>query len=336
LAALVATAAPALVTAHQAEVLDQLQAEHDNLRAALGWATEHDPALAAEIAAPVWRYWQMRGYLREGRAVLAAIRDRLPSDEGRRRYAVLTALGGVAYWQRDLPAAREAYSEAVSLAEASGDAGDLAEALYNLAVVLWQLDELVEARSLAERSGNLFAQLGDGSRVPRGLWLRGSLAMAAGDLPLAEELLHESVERHRASADTFHLGWSLNMLGNTLLQQGRGGEARVRFEESLRLLAASGDVSAVVLHLAAFARLVALDDDVEREVRLVGALRRLRDLTGTDLVTAPLNQLPALSETLDRLGADGERLLAEGAAMSEAEVVRYALREGPGAGPAAT
>jgi hypothetical protein len=75
---------------------------------------------------------------------------------------------------------------------------------------------------------------------------------------------------------------------------------------------------------------------VERKVRLVGALRRLRDLSGTDLVTAPINNLPALSETLERLGADGERLLAEGAAMSLAEVVRSALREGPGAGPAPT
>jgi tetratricopeptide (TPR) repeat protein len=150
--------------------------------------------------------------------------------------------------------------------------------------------------------------------------------MAAGDLPLAEDLLQESVQRHRDSADTFHLAWSLNMLGNTLLQQERSEEARARFEESLRLLATSGDVSAVVLHLAAFARLAALDDDVEREVRLVGALRRLRDLTGTDLVTAPLNQLPTLPATLERLGADGERLLAEGAA----EVVRYALHETPG------
>src|SRR5688500_13145214 len=95
-----------LMTAHQAAVLDQLQEEHDNLRTALGWAAEHDPALAAGIATPVWRYWQRRGYLREGHAVLAAIRDRLPSDEGHRRYAVLTALGGVAYWQRDLSAAR--------------------------------------------------------------------------------------------------------------------------------------------------------------------------------------------------------------------------------------
>jgi hypothetical protein len=43
-----------------------------------------------------------------------------------------------------------------------------------------------------------------------------------------------------------------------------------------------------------------------------------------------------LSETRERLGTDGERLLAEGAAMSEAEVVRYALREGPSAGPAPT
>jgi tetratricopeptide (TPR) repeat protein len=331
LAAMAADAAPVLVTTHQAEVLDRIQAEHDNLRAALAWATEHDPMLAAEIAAPVWRYWQMRGYLREGRAVLAAIRDRLPADEGRCCYAVLTALGGIAYWQRDLTAGEEAYSHAVRLAEENGDAPELAEALYNLSFAVWQQGRLEEAAGLAERSGRLYADLGDSAGLGRLLWLRGVLAMLTGDLRGAEELLRESVERQRGGSDAFHLGWSLRMLGRTLLLQGRAAEARRLLEESLRLFAPSGDVSAVVLHLADFATLAVLEDDVEREFRLVGAMRRLKEVTGTELVDHPVNEVPGFEETRGRLGAEGEDLLAEGAAMTDDEVIAYALREEPAA-----
>jgi predicted ATPase/class 3 adenylate cyclase len=329
LAATAAAAAPVLVTTEQADVLDSIQAEHDNLRAALAWATEHDPALAAEIAAPVWRYWQMRGYLREGRAVLTAIRDRLPPEDGR-CYAVLTAIGGIAYWQRDLVAGEEAYTATVRLAEQKGDAAELAESLYNLAFSVWQQGRLDEAGELTERSAALYAELDDGPGLGRVLWLRGVLAMLTGDLHGAEQQFRESVARHRGGSDTFHLGWSLRMYGRTLLLQGRGEEARQQLDESLRLFAPSGDVSAIVLHLADFAGLAALDDDVAREVRLVGAVRRLKDLTGTDLVDHPVNEVPGIEETLARLGPEGDRWLTEGAAMSDDEAVRYALRLDPG------
>ena len=50
--------------------LDRLEREHDNLRAALDWATDHDPALAVDLAFALWRFWQQRGYLNEARARL--------------------------------------------------------------------------------------------------------------------------------------------------------------------------------------------------------------------------------------------------------------------------
>src|SRR3712207_8236478 len=100
----------------------------------------------------------MRGYLREGRAALEAVRDRLPADAVDSRYAVLTALGGVAYWQRDLPAGEAAYGEAVRLAEEAGDPARTAEALFNLAFPVWQQGRLGEAAILAERSNDLFAE----------------------------------------------------------------------------------------------------------------------------------------------------------------------------------
>jgi predicted ATPase/class 3 adenylate cyclase len=333
MAGLVERTAPLLVTARPAGHLDLLQAEHDNIRAALAWATERDPPLAAAIAAPVWRFWQMRGYLREGRAALEAVRDRLPEDAVDARFAVLTALGGVAYWQRDLAAGEAAYGAALALAQGTGNRPATAEALYNLAFPVWQRGRLAEAADLATRSGDLFAELGDDDGTARVLWLRGDLALLMGYLAEAERLQRESVARHRTGRNAFQLGWSLRMLGRTVLLQGRAGEAREILDESLRLFAPSGDVSALVLHLADFAMLAGLEGDVERQVRLVGAMRRIKDLTGTELVDHPVNEVPGIEKTLDRLGADGERLLAEGAAMSQDEVVRYALREpvAPGA-----
>jgi predicted ATPase/class 3 adenylate cyclase len=327
LARLAARARPHLVTAERADWLDRLQAEHDNMRATLAWATDHDPVLAADIAAPPWRYWQMRGYLREGRALLDAILARLGPDDVAARYATTTALGAVAYWQRDLPGGEAACAEAVHLAEELGDQRELAEALYNLAFPLWQQGRMEEAGRLADRSQRLFADLGDDNGTGRTLWLHGILAEMTGHLDTAQDLLEQSVERHRGSSPGFDLGWSLRMLGRTLLLKGRAEEGRERLEESLRLFAPAGDVSAIVLHLSDFAMIAALQGDTERELRLAGAMRGLKRLTGTDLVDHPVNGVPGLKEAEARLGADAQRLLAEGAAMSVDGVVRYALRE---------
>ena len=311
-----------------------MQAEHDNLRTVLAWATGHDAVLGARIAAPLWRYWQMRGYLREGRALLEGLLEQLPATEVASRRAVLGALGGVAYWQRDLPAGEAACAEAVRLAEQIGDPRSLAEALYNLSFAVWQQGRMDEAAQLADRSMQLFTELGDTNGTGRVLWLRGVLAFVTQELDTAERLFLESVERHRGGTDAFHLGWSLRNLGRTLLLQGRAAEARPVLEESLRMFAPVGDVSAIVLHLSDFATLAGLEGDVDREVRLAGAVQRLQRLTGTDLVDHPINAVPRLAATVARLGADGERLLAEGAALSDTEAVRYALREEPSPAPA--
>jgi len=327
LARLSGCAGPELVTAGRVEWLDRLQAERDNLRVALAWATEHDPHLAAGIAAPIWRYWQMRGPLPEGRAVLDAVRERLEPDDLPARYAVLSALGGVAYWQRDLIGGETICTEAVALAEQMGDRHALAEALYALSFPVWQQGRLDEANAIGERSKQLFTELGDAEGVARALWLHGIVAAMTGKLDTAERLLTRSVERHRGGPGVYYLGWSLRMLGRTLLRQGRPGEARVPIAESMRLFAAAGDVSAILLHLADYATIAALEGDEQREMRLVGAVRHLRQLTGHDVVDHPVNAVPGVDELEAKLGRDAEPLLAEGAAMTVDELVRYALQE---------
>src|ERR1017187_9348844 len=75
--------------------LARLEAEHDNVRAALHWsiADHGDPALGLRLACPLGRFWMMRGYYREGRAWLEqALAQPTHADSGTQANA-LTLLG---------------------------------------------------------------------------------------------------------------------------------------------------------------------------------------------------------------------------------------------------
>lgn len=50
--------------------LNRLEAEHDNLRAALVWCLEHDSQSGLQLATSLWQFWILRGYLVEGRQIL--------------------------------------------------------------------------------------------------------------------------------------------------------------------------------------------------------------------------------------------------------------------------
>src|SRR5207248_4999406 len=64
--ALMERAEPELRKANVLEWLDRLEAEHDNLRAALDWTADADPAGHARLAGSLHDFWNMRGHFAEG------------------------------------------------------------------------------------------------------------------------------------------------------------------------------------------------------------------------------------------------------------------------------
>ncbi len=137
----------------QEQWLDTLDAEHDNLRGALDWAAGAGaaPESGARLAAALWRFWEIRGWLNEGRAVLSAWLDRhdLPPSL---RARLLIAAGILAQRQKDPVPARAWYEECVVIRRSLGEKLGEASALHGLANIAYLTDDLPTAAARFEEN----------------------------------------------------------------------------------------------------------------------------------------------------------------------------------------
>ena len=155
--ALAEQAEPELTGPRQADWLERLEAEHDNLRAALGWAREQNAAeTALRLTGALWRFWYTRGYLSEGRRwldqALAMVEVGLPvlhAEAGARpsadaqmqktsmavRAKALTGAGGLAYAQADYAPAQTCYEASLALFRELGDRRGIASSTNVLGVL---------------------------------------------------------------------------------------------------------------------------------------------------------------------------------------------------------
>jgi non-specific serine/threonine protein kinase len=119
-------AEPELVGPRQDEWLDRLEAERDNIRAALAWAIdERDAERAQRLAGALWRFWVTRGYLTEGKTWTEralALGDASPAVAAKAHHH----LGNLALDLGDYELARAGYEAGLALWQAYGDRRGLA------------------------------------------------------------------------------------------------------------------------------------------------------------------------------------------------------------------
>jgi predicted ATPase/class 3 adenylate cyclase len=325
-------AAPDLFGPDQPRRLDELEREHDNVRSAIDWAVRAGRTeTALELVAPCWRFWQMRGHLREARERLDDVLAMPGVEDLPAAHAdALEAAGGVAYWMADWRTAADRYGACLDLRREIGDPGPRAEAAYNLACIAtygpepfrWvdRADELL-AEALA-----IFREQEDRLGVAKVLWATGGNLV---DTRPADSLepFRESLALYRELGDRFGEAWALHMLGLAEALTDAVDHAEAHMRESLELFLAADDRSALSILLNDFAVVATLRGDPERGLRLNGAAAAVESRSGVGLGVTATDIGGVLARMWASLpGERAQQLFEEGMAMSPDEALAYATK----------
>jgi predicted ATPase/DNA-binding winged helix-turn-helix (wHTH) protein/Tfp pilus assembly protein PilF len=297
--ALVEAAEPALTGPEQARWLDRLEPEHDNLRAALRWATEGGAAeIGLRLAGALCEFWLVRGYLREGREWLRHVLRLAPaSTHTTARVKVLTGAGHMAHNLGDYAAAWALFEESLALGRARGDTRGMATALNNLGWVATHRGDLTEARALSEESLALGRALGTAEGIATSLNNLGFVAYFQGAYAAAAALHQESLEHWRALGDTRGIAIASCNIGRIAHRQGDYGRATALLEEGLGLLRDVG-AQQICAWAASFLADVAHDQGhVERAMALLEESRTIfRDIGDRDGLAYTLSVLGTIPQ----------------------------------------
>jgi predicted ATPase/class 3 adenylate cyclase len=241
---------PELRGPDQLEWLERLEAEHDNMRAALSWASERkEVELALKLGGALSGFWSVRGYYSEGRRLLAEAlaMDRRVSPEV--QAMALAGAGVLALEQGDLDRAKEACEEGLELLanEAREEASEARLWLLGfLGWVAWQREQHEQAKQLFEEGLALSREMSDIWWLATSLSNLAVVSQSLGDSERATELYYESMGLLREQGDKHSLAINLNNLAMVVYSQGDLGRAAQLTEEAVALfreLGARGDVA---------------------------------------------------------------------------------------------
>ncbi|MFQ5874043.1 MAG: tetratricopeptide repeat protein, partial [Dehalococcoidia bacterium] len=260
---------PELEGPEQGKWLDRLEAEHDNLRAALEWFKQSGEAEAELwLAGAMWGFWYVRGYVSEGRRWLEGALKRGSGASALVRAQALNNAGGLVWRQGDLGRAAELFEESLTLYQELGDKWGIADSLSNLGVIVRQQGDLEQAVELFEESLALDQELGNKQGIAISLLSLGNVVVEQGNYERAAELFEEGLALSRELGDKRDIAASLTNLGGVAVEQGDLGWAAELFEESLALDQELGDKEGIASSLSGLGEVARHQGDLGQAVEL--------------------------------------------------------------------
>ena len=257
--------------------LDRLEREHDNFRAALDrLEASGDSETALQLAAALWRFWYLKGHLREGRH---RIEDALGADERptAARGKALNGAASLAVNTGDAATARHRAEEALALHRTLGDAWGAAYSGFMLGAAE---DDAARQKQLYEESVRVFREHGDEHSA-----LLVSRNLAAnyaefGDGERARALYEDNLGRARATHNDRVEASTLGALAMIALAEGQVEDAASMLKSSLRIHAGLGDVLDTAVDLCRFASVLARNGNAATAARLLASFDSLGDEVG--------------------------------------------------------
>lgn len=253
--------------------LDRLEAEHDNLAAALEWSlvTEGGVQAGLRLAVALGQFWSVRGYWTEGsewvRRLLSADGAGAPTVA---RAKALNLAGATARSQGNMGVAEEWFKQSLALSQAIGYEQGVAQALGDL-----------------------------GAALTRG-----------NDTATTWELMQEGLERFRALGDKRGMIVALGRMGFHLTFSDQPASARPYLDENLRLCREFGHHLGMAGTLVALGRLeAALGHDELAHQHLTEALAIFRENDDRPGVLSAIYTLANV--TMEVIGFDASLALYE-------------------------
>jgi predicted ATPase/class 3 adenylate cyclase len=275
-------AKPVLQQTEQLVWVERLNAEYDNLRAALLWgATGATADKAGRVAAALLHYWRLKGNIGEGRQMLDAVlavssRLSLPM----RAQAFLTA-GFLANWHIDSQRAMTMSNESLALYQELGDRQGILHSLFLLGDSLKDQRQTGQAHIILEEALLLGRELNDREVLGAVLIELGRLMANTSETARPTALLAEGLRLARERGDRLLISAAFRGQAELAMHLGDFNRAQVLLEESLALRRELGGTLEIGVVLNSLGELARLQNDYERAAMFYEEYARLSRGSGS-------------------------------------------------------
>jgi predicted ATPase/DNA-binding CsgD family transcriptional regulator len=216
-----------------------LEADHDNLRAALEWAIGARSAVALRLAGALTLFWKTRGYLREGQDWLRRALDAVPGAPPPARARALYGLGMLSIMRGDVAAARAAVEESLAVARTARLRRAEAQALNLLGFISIFAQDPLAAKPVLEESVAMARADGDVGSLISSLSLYGRAHLLLGDVNEARRVFQECFDLADETGETPSA--ALIGLGWTTLGAGEWRRSEELFRRALTIVRHAGN-----------------------------------------------------------------------------------------------
>ncbi|MDQ4063928.1 MAG: helix-turn-helix domain-containing protein [Actinomycetota bacterium] len=321
---------PKLTGAQMVEWLDRLEAERDNLRAAVSWALPTGRGeLAVRLAYELRRFFWSRGQHEEVcRWMEEALTDDAATPGTRARATYVLQLMRYRLGEEELVWAPK---DAAAILRTAGDVVGAADALILAGVASLRTGDAEQAMRLLQESHSLYESVGDEQGCAQAFVFLGGIPLGRGEVERAEEYFERGLQQARRSGNPLSMYVALYHMA--LAAQGKGEYVRAGryYAKALMVGKQTKDRSHVALSIVGLAECSATQGDPGRAARLFGAADAVFRSVGMSFhplhASASFHKrhLDLMREELDPKTYEAAR--AEGLAMTFEEAVAYALED---------
>ncbi len=257
----------------QTQWLSRLDAEQDNLRAALNWARQYDAQLGLLLATALVDFWERRLNLKEGRHWIETFinatnnpsaqhpADDSSSTEWALRARALSGASRLAWHGSDFAASRALVQEGLNSARQSGDAASFVYAVaafVRFAMTTGDIEgDVTYSHALSEEAVALSHKANDASLLLESLIALNYARLILNDLSGVRDTHKEAIAIARRICDEGRLAISLTSLASLDYYERHYEAARLWLNESIliaRRLGAPWDLIAALWTVGLVAR----------------------------------------------------------------------------------